>query len=369
MRTSAPARFHGSYRSDDVTFLLKPIVVEPIAVAEKEYFIQSGIRHYSEMLSQEHPPSPAYLSIFRRAVRANRQRLARDLLELAAIIAARRSGDITLVSLARAGTPIGVVLKHLLTRLLGRCSEHYSISIIRDRGIDTNALRYILEFDGRPATSLVFVDGWTGKGVIARELTQAITAFNQTMGTQIDPKLFVLSDLAGVAGAAASCEDYLIPSSILNATVSGLVSRSVLNEQIGAEDFHGCVCYPAFAAADISCQYVDDLFQAASELYVNGYRPSGVPVDASAARLTSQRFIAKLMDHCGVVDQNLVKPGLGEATRVLLRRTPERVILRSHELPEVAHLLQLAFEKNITCDIDPGIPYLAISLIQGQHDV
>jgi hypothetical protein len=43
---------------------------------------------------------------------------------------------------------------------------------------------------------------------------------------------------------AASAEDYLIPSSILNATLSGLISRSVLNaDYIYAQDFHGCVFY------------------------------------------------------------------------------------------------------------------------------
>jgi hypothetical protein len=369
MKAPIQARFHGSYRPEDVTFLLKPITVEPIGIAEKERLIQSGKKHYSEMLSPERPPSPAYLSIFRRAQAANRERLARDLLELAAIVADRRPGEIVLVSLARAGTPIGVILKHLLTRLLKRECMHYSISIIRDRGIDANALRHILEIEGHSPESLVFVDGWTGKGVIARELNKAVAEFNQTLGTGIDPSLYVLSDLAGVAGAAASCEDYLIPSGILNATVSGLISRSVLNESVGPDDFHGCVHYREFAALDISVEYAEDLLRAASDLYARGHRPRGVPADARAARETSRNFLRAFMARHGVSDENLVKPGLGEATRVLLRRAPERVVLRDAAAPEVAHLLQLAAEKNVAREIDPHLPYLAVSLIQGQHDV
>ncbi|MES2902001.1 MAG: cysteine protease StiP domain-containing protein, partial [Pseudomonadota bacterium] len=50
--------FSGSYRSGDVTFLLKPLAMADfVDVAEKEKLIQSGQRHYSEMLSPESLPS------------------------------------------------------------------------------------------------------------------------------------------------------------------------------------------------------------------------------------------------------------------------------------------------------------------------
>ena len=57
-RSLTPSRslmFSGSYDPDDVTFLLKPVRLEPTAVAEKERLIQSGRRHYSEMISREGP--------------------------------------------------------------------------------------------------------------------------------------------------------------------------------------------------------------------------------------------------------------------------------------------------------------------------
>ena len=246
--------FSGSYRPDDVTFLLKRLPTLPfVNVAQKEKLIQSGQRHYSEMLSPEALPSARYLAVFHSACEANRQQMARDCLTLAGLIAKRRSGPITLVSLVRAGTPVGVILKHLLNQVLGREASHYSVSIVRDRGIVTQ---------GHPPESIVFIDGWTGKGVISRVLTQAIEDFNQRHGCAIDPGLYVLSDLAGAAACAASSLDYLIPSSILNATVSGLVSRSVLNESIGAGDFHGCVYYDEFKAHDVSREFADSLVAA-----------------------------------------------------------------------------------------------------------
>src|SRR5688572_14290063 len=110
--------FSGSYHPDDVTFLLKPVRLEPTEVAEKERLIQSGLRHYSEMISRERLPSSAYLRVFHQALARQNARFARDLLTLARHIDAIRPEGVTLVSLARAGTPIGVLVGRALRRLL-----------------------------------------------------------------------------------------------------------------------------------------------------------------------------------------------------------------------------------------------------------
>jgi len=359
--------FSGSYRTEDVQFLLKPIDIDPIEVAEKERLIQSGRRHYSEMLSRESLPSASYLDVFHRALAMGLEPMSRGALDLAAIIAARRPGEITLVSLARAGTPVGVALKHLLREVFGRDSAHYSISIIRDRGIDRNALRFILGQAGRDPAGILFVDGWTGKGVIARELRHALADFERDQGVRLDPNLYALTDLAGV-GVAPSDADYLIPSSILNATMSGLVSRSILNERIGPDDFHGCVYYREFAHADLSTWFIDELLAKARALIAEGYVPSDRPVDPAAARSRSTAMLDAIRESFGIRDENFIKPGIGEATRVLLRRVPERVIIRDPDAPEVAHLLELAREKDVRWQVDPGLPYQAVSLIKGVND-
>jgi hypothetical protein len=360
--------FSGSYRSGEVCFLLKPLPSgEFVEVPEKEHLIQSGKRHYSEMLSPEALPSLRYLELFRQAYAANGERMALDCLRLAALIAQRRAGPVTLVSLARAGTPVGVVASRLLQTVFGRQAVHFSVSIIRDRGIDEVALRHILAL-GHAAQSIVFVDGWTGKGVIARELKQAVGAFNREHGTAIDDGLFVLSDLAGMAACAASCDDYLIPSSILNATVSGLVSRSILNGAICPGDFHGCVYYSDFAAHDQSQAFADQLVRQALELARDRASVAWEPVDSALAGQVSRSFIDKAMRQYGIADVNLVKPGIGEATRVLLRRVPRLLVLRDPVAPEVAHLKLLAEEKNVPVETDPALPYHAVSLIRSVAD-
>jgi hypothetical protein len=352
----------GSYHPEDVTFLLKRVHVEPADVAEKERLIQTGRRHYSEMIGREAPPSAAYLRVFHEALARGKARFARDLLALARHVAAARPDDIAVVSLARAGTPVGVLLRRALVRLLGRDATHYSVSIIRDRGIDEVALRHVLS--RHPAGSVVFVDGWTGKGVIARELRGAITRFNARPGTALDPGLYAVADLCGAAAFAPSDEDYLIPSSVLGATVSGLVSRSILNDAVvGPGDFHGCLYCEELAPHDLSRWFVDEVFTEV-ERHAGDPWPVLALCRTDRRRLTSENFLADMRQRFGVRDVNHVKPGIGEATRVLLRRVPGRLLLRDPASPDVIHLALLAREKGVPITVDPSLPYAAAALIK-----
>ncbi|KFI08084.1 cysteine protease StiP family protein [Massilia sp. BSC265] len=359
--------FPGSYRPGEVDFLLTRLQAQEFtSVADKERLIQSGLRHYSQMLSPESAPSPRYMAVFEDACRANNTRMAADCLRLATLVDERRTGPITIVSLARAGTPVGVVVARLLREVFQRETIHYSVSIVRDRGIDRAALRHILA-KGHAPESIAFVDGWTGKGVIARELALSVSAFNAAHSTGIDNGLYVLADLAGAAAVAASGDDYLIPSSILNATVSGLVSRTVLDERIGPDDFHGCIYYSELAPHDRSQRFVDTLVALALEQA--GSQPAGAePLDAKAAAERSRVYLEGAMARYGIADVNLIKPGIGEATRVLLRRVPRLLVLRQPGGPDVAHLEVLAEEKQVPVAIDPLLPYHAVSLIRSASD-
>ncbi len=359
-------KFCGSYRSGDVEFLLKRLVDMPFHdVATKETLIQTGARHYSEMLSPESLPSEAYLSLFREACEANWHQMAKDCLTLASMIAERRVGSITLVSLARAGTPVGVILNHLLQKVSKREVIHYSISIIRDRGIDEVALHHILD-QGHLPESIVFIDGWTGKGVISGVLEVAIKAFNEKNEISIDSGLYVLSDLAGTAAFAASYLDYLIPSSILNATVSGLVSRSILNDTIKSNEFHGCVYYENFEPHDLSVEFAQRVISDGIELAKSGIHHHKMSINRSNVAEISEKYLANTMSNYGISDINHIKPGIGEATRVLLRRVPKYLILRDMHATSVAHLKILAKEKCVPIIIDLHLPYQAVSII-GQN--
>jgi hypothetical protein len=355
----APAPFSGSYAAADVTFLLKPVSMAPTEIAAKEMLIQSGRRHYSEMLSPEGVPGPEYLRLYEQALARNAARLAQDVVSLAGGLADRAAGrpEVVIASLARAGTPIGVLLRRALARL-GMPAHHYSISIIRDRGIDGQALRHIAaRHDPR---DVVFVDGWTGKGTITRELHASLAG--GPLG--FAPFLSVVADPAGCADLAPSDEDYLIPSGLLNAIVSGLVSRSVLNaDLVGPGDFHACVHYSHLAPQDLSRRFVDQV-----DRLMQGLDP--LPIVADPARkarraAACEKMVGQLMGELGLADRNRIKPGVAEATRAVLRRVPDRLLIRDRGDPDVAHLVHLAQERGVRVDPLPGDHgYRAVAVIR-----
>jgi len=358
----APVGFSGSYAPEDVTFLLQRVDQPLIDVASKERLLQSRERHYSELLSPEHRPSAEYLAAFERACASNGDRLARDVLQLARIVADRIRGRIALVSLARAGTPIGVLLRRALAERFGREVVHFSISLIAGRGIDEEALEVVRAAPGIDDAAIVFVDGWTGKGVIGRALAKAVSEFNAVRGATIDPTLHVVVDLCGSTQAASTANDYLIPSCLLGATVSGLVSRSVLNEQTRASGrFHGCRYYGELESVDRSRPFVDELHRRSKQLPVPVAVPA--PRDLAAESAASRQMTARLLERYGYSSDSLLKPGLGESTRVLLRRLPGRLIVRSDSDPEVLPILLLAEEKQVAWSVEPVLPWRSAALI------
>ena len=166
----------GTYKPQDVTILLKDIsgLVEPLGTREREAQIQSG-RHYCEMLPIEYEPSEKYLQTYFDALNRYARITAAAVVAVAEKIFLDKGNNVALVSLARAGTPIGILIKHCLERKFHCAAAHYTISIIRGVGIDTNAVNFILSRHA-PAT-IQFVDGWTGKGAIQRELFHAMKDF------------------------------------------------------------------------------------------------------------------------------------------------------------------------------------------------
>jgi hypothetical protein len=353
--------FSGSYAPSDVVFLLRSIEIEPTAVDRKEEEIQSGRRHYAEMVSFEKIPDPYYLEIYEDALVRNIDRMALDTIALADAIQASYGSTITLVSLVRAGCPVGVLLKRVLARR-GVDVEHYGVSIVRGIGIDRVAMRRILE--DRPAESIVFVDGWTGKGAIAGQLQASLDGDL----AHVRPRLAVLADPAGRAEFAASREDWLIPSGIMGAVVSGLVSRTIVDESaMRGETLHACKVWTHLADHDLSRSYVDAIDERIVSFGPGGPgRPDeGIP-DASIAEAVSRRVVADVMLRSGVDDPNRVKPGIAEATRAVLRRVPDHVFVRDASDGDVSALIHLSLEAGVPVveDADLCGPYRAITVIR-----
>lgn len=356
---SAP--FSGSYAPDEVTFLLRRLRLETTPLEQREQKIQSGHSHYSEMIGPEDAPTRERLRLFRECLVTNGARMATDIATLAdALAASVVGGELTIVSIARAGTPVGVLLLHRLRQTAPHLRvTHYSISVIRDRGVDLVALRWIISRHS-PAT-LRFVDGWTGKGTIAGELKRSLAAWKEAP-TNLDPGLWVPLDVCGVASFAASSQDYLIPSTLLGGTISGLISRSVLPR--GEESqLHGCVSLHHLRRHDLSRWFVKKMI-----IKMNCIPPgSSPPPNASggpARHAETTNCLAETMTRHGIQDANRVKLGIGETVRVLLRRLPHVVCLSPDSPAADAQMIRcLAALRDVPVESVPALAFDALAVI------
>ena len=257
-----------SYSEEDVILLLKDItgMVEPQPAKVREKLIQSG-KHYSEMLPVEYVPTDQYMQVYHNALKHYAKPVANAVGMLADKIIENKGKKMVLVSLARAGIPIGILVKRYIKFKYGINVPHYSISIIRGRGIDDNAMKYLLE-KYRPQ-QILFVDGWIGKGAILNELNMENT-----------PDL----------------------------------------EKI------------------VESQGIDE--------------------------------VINIGKNFGIDDINLIKPGIGETTRVLLRRIPWKVLIdeRYKGNPQLEHIVRLAEEKHTPVEYYPLTHYKCCGIIKKLAD-
>ncbi|WP_280547507.1 cysteine protease StiP domain-containing protein [Halomonas sp. 11-S5] len=353
-----------SYDPEDVTFLLTPIKIAPTDVAEKERLIQSGQAHYSEMISEERRPDARYMQIYENALGRHLVRIAFDIARIALrirneIACGDLAQQISLCSLVRAGVPYGVLLRRALVKLDVDVT-HYGVSIIRDRGLDPVAMEYVC--GARPNADILFVDGWTGKGAIAGELTKAW----KSMSGQ-PPRLVVLADPSGHAWLAGSHEDWLIPSGILGANVSGLISRSILRSDIlGPGDFHGAMTVDHLADLDRSRDFIERVMATFDAVLERASPVERTTECCVHLRAQAAKCVGAIAYHHEVDNLNRIKPGIAEATRAVLRRRPRKVFLRDAEDPDLAALLHLCQQDGVETEVDAEVtgPYRAITLIE-----
>lgn len=366
---SPPAKI-GTYQEDDVLFLLKDLsdIKLEDSTRNREIRVQSGI-HYSESLPIEYQPPKDYVDLFWKTLMDYKQKVALCIGIVAEQIYHLKGDQAVLVSLARAGTPVGILIKRYIKMRYQVSLPHYSISIIRDRGIDENALHYILaeHLEGK----IQFVDGWTGKGAISLELTKACKDFEYKYGYKLDETLAVIADPGYCTTLFGTREDFLIPSACLNSTVSGLVSRTVLNDKyIGKDDFHGAKFYQELIPADVSNEYID---------LITG---EFAAISTEAANILSERKhkeievgffgmadVKKIQAQFGIESTHYIKPGVGETTRVLLRRVPWKILMRDATSPYVKHILMLAEEKGVEVVEYKELRYLCCGLIKSVKEI
>lgn len=350
-----------SYSLDDVTILLQDLKgkVPVLDTKEREKLNQSGV-HYSEMLPVEYVPSHEYLKVYENALKSQSKQTAQSVVNLAyKILSTKPTKNIVLVSLARAGTPIGILLKRYLSKYCNCNVTHYTISIIRGKGIDIAAMNYILS--KHDAKDIVFVDGWVGKGAINRVLADAVSKLNIK---DLSPELAVLSDPAYETSLYGTRDDFLIPSACLNSTVSGLISRTVKLKDMGDDELHGAIYYNENKEHDLSNTFLDEI-----ETYFPEIKTNNIDVQSTTIfkGIDEVKLIASKF---GINDINKIKPGVGETIRVLLRRVPEVVLIKPNANEKfIEPIIRLAKEKNVPIKEYPLIGYNTCGIIKDISDL
>ncbi|MGW1956402.1 phosphoribosyltransferase [Streptomyces sp. NPDC001920] len=359
-----------SYAPEEVGWLLQDLsdVTLEAPTEEREEAIQSGGAHYAESLPVEYQPSEQYQALFHAALEESAARLAQAAGAVTEIVLAERSPRPVLVSLARAGTPVGILMRRWAQFRHGLELPHYAVSIVRGRGIDANALRRLAaHHDPR---DVVFVDGWTGKGAITLELAAALREFEESDGiTGFDPEIAVLADPGSCVRTYGTREDYLIPSACLNSTVSGLISRTVLrSDLVGPHDYHGAKFYRELAGSDVSVAFLDAVSERFAEV--------ADAVDAQVKELLAGdrtptwagwAAVERISEEYGIHDVNLVKPGVGETTRVLLRRVPWKILARAGAGADLDHVRLLAEQRGVPVEEVAELAYTCVGLIHPKY--
>lgn len=348
---------NSSFLEGDVTLLLKDItgLVDPLPTEEREKRIQSGT-HYSEMLPLEYRPTEDYIRIYEASLEVFGQNTADAIARVSNKIVREKGSKVVIVSLARAGTPLGILIRRYIRKKYGFECPHYSISIIRDRGIDRNAVNYILERHG--AEGIQFVDGWTGKGAIYNEMKKELKSFKG-----VQDSLAVLADPAGLTELCGTHDDIMIPSSCLNCTICGLISRTFLRSDIiGKDDFHGATYYEELRPEDRTYEFID---------YIESRFDYEIEPDSKTLASNGIEDVKNLAEMFDIRNINYIKPGIGETTRVLLRRIPWKVVIdeRYKKTRELDHIRQLSLEKNVEIEYVHLNNYKCCGLIKQLADI
>ena len=295
-----------SYKPEDVIVLLKDITgkFQPLPLSEREKQIRQGIPS-SEMLPLEYQPSKAYMALYQQVLSKYSRKTAYAIIQLADKILSKKGKDVTLVSLAGTGTPIGILLKRYILKRYNINVPHYTISFIPSKGIDHNAMQYIL--GKHKLETIQFVDGWTKEHNPSNELA-------------------VLADPANLASLYGTREDFLIPSACFGSIVSGLFSRTVLNsEVISKEDFHGAAYFAYLEDKDVSYSFVES---------IEKHFDDPEPLEESS--------------------NNIMSSSVNETLRCLLYTSPAKILVRNLNNTEYMEpILQLAKDKNIPIEERP----------------
>lgn len=338
-----------SYRSDDVILLLKDMTgkVNPVSQEERKRMVDNGA-FVRSIIINEYEISDEYINIVNSYMNDYISKMATYVGILSEQLYKEKGNDLALVDIVRAGIPIGILVRRYLKKYYNVDIPHYGISLVK--GLDKNAMNYIIQKHG--VSGIQFIDGWTGKGTVAKEIKESAKDF-----PGVDDSLAVLSDCINQAKYTGTREDVYIPHSPLNASVTGLVSITVLNEDYCADyDYHAAIYLKELEDKD---QSEDFVCRVCNEFT----KQDCITLECNSVDDTEIDRIANVLGR----DKKLLNPGINEAARAVLRRNLEKLIVSDKNDYELRCLIELAQYKNIDVVEMPIYGYKAVSVANDDY--
>ena len=128
-----------------------------------------------------------------------------------------------------------------------------------------------------------------------------------------------------------------------------------------AGEFHGAVYFKKFEDIDVTNQFIDrvcdEIYKIKASVhgfdeFLNTTAKCPLLIDAEWRGMSVVNSLCSKYD---IADYKKVKPGIGEATRVLLRRVPWKVFINKNidkNDPDIAHIFELCEEKNVAIEYE-----------------
>ena len=319
-----------TFKSEDVEFLLTDMTgkIEPITLEEKKKRVEQG-EYDRSILTKEFPVTKEYLDICLEWTPIYAKQTAIAVGNLAEQLYKIKNKNLVLVSILRAGTNVGILVKRYLKNKYKINIPHYSMSLIKE--LDSNSMNYLLS-KHRPE-DIQFIDGWTGKGTVTKQLLASAKKYEG-----VDPSLAVLSDSINIAKYCGIREDIAIPQSPFNACITGLVSMPIHNNPfVGKENFDGAIYLEELEEMDVSQKYLDLVEKEFDySCNANGYTDNIEKVEE----------ITKIAKDYNV-NLSQLNPGINEAARAILRRKVAKLLVKNKNDFQVKEIIELAKLKNI----------------------
>ncbi|MNJ61206.1 Cysteine protease StiP precursor [compost metagenome] len=117
---------------------------------------------------------------------------------------------------------------------------------------------------------------------------------------------------------------------------------------------------------DVTRPFIDRIEAARASVEVSPASP-WTPKEAEQLQISALGVVSQLAERFGVTNLNRIKPGIAEATRAVLRRVPDQVLVRDRSDADVQLLIHLTDRAGIQVQEageDLG-PYRAVTVIRG----